>query len=114
MAKEFLKFVIESYADKNVKELEQLTKINLYNRYLEYMLYDRQLKVKSHTYSSSNGQQNRSQVIKDEIINFIKRYDQKIDKDYVLFLFKIYDFSDGVKESCESLGFKQELLNYYI
>jgi len=32
----------------------------------------------------------------------------------VLFLFQIYNLSWGVKECCERLGLKQELLNYYI
>lgn len=29
-------------------------------------------------------------------------------------MFQIYNFSEGVKECCERLGLKQELLNYYI
>jgi hypothetical protein len=32
----------------------------------------------------------------------------------VLFLFQIYDFSEGVKDCCNKLNLKQELLNFYI
>lgn len=31
-----------------------------------------------------------------EINSFIERYDSKVDKHYVLFLFQIYNYSDGV------------------
>ena len=58
--------------------------------------------------------QPESARFKDDIIAFIGRHDQKIDKNYILFLFQIYNFSDGVKECCDRLGLKQELLNYYI
>ena len=38
----------------------------------------------------------------------------KIDLNYMLFLFQIYQVSEGVKECCEMLDLRQELLNYYI
>ena len=34
--------------------------------------------------------------IEKEINTFIERYDSKIDKHYVLFLFQIYNYADGV------------------
>jgi hypothetical protein len=49
-----------------------------------------------------------------EINEFIERYDSKVDKNYVLFLFKIYNYSDGVEGCCEKLGLRQELLSYFI
>ena len=49
-----------------------------------------------------------------EINSFIERYDSKVDKHYVLFLFQIYNYSDGVQGCCERLDLKQELLSYYI
>lgn len=39
---------------------------------------------------------------------------QKIDLNYMLFLFQSYKMSEGVKECCEMLELRQELLNYYI
>lgn len=32
----------------------------------------------------------------------------------MLFLFKIYNYSDGVEGCCEKLGLRQELLSYFI
>ena len=32
----------------------------------------------------------------------------------MLFLFKIYSYSDGVEDCCEKLGLRQELLSYFI
>jgi vacuolar protein sorting-associated protein 11 len=49
-----------------------------------------------------------------EINEYIERYDSKVDKNYVLFLFKIYNYSDGVEGCCEKLGLRQELLSYFI
>lgn len=34
--------------------------------------------------------------ITEEINRIIERYDSKIDKHYVLFLFNIYNYSEGV------------------
>lgn len=34
--------------------------------------------------------------IEKEINTFIERYDSKLDKHYVLFLFQIYNYSEGV------------------
>ncbi len=48
------------------------------------------------------------------IIKFISLYENKIDKNYMLFLFQIYKISDGVEKCCNMLGLNQELLNYYI
>lgn len=38
----------------------------------------------------------------------------KIDKNYVLFLFQIYGYKEGVKDCCKSLNLRQELLTFYI
>ena len=34
--------------------------------------------------------------IKQDINTFIERYEDKIDKNYVLFLFQIYNYMDGI------------------
>jgi hypothetical protein len=110
VVKEFLTFVIDEFGKKFSSELEQLTQINLYHRLLEYMLYSRQIK----TTGAAHRLQTDTTQLKKQIIDFIGLYDNKIDHNYVLFLFQIYHFSEGVKECCERLNLKQELLNYYI
>lgn len=42
----------------------------------------------------------------NEIMLFIKSYESKIDKEYVMFLFQIYNFLDGVKIMCEKLNLR--------
>ena len=56
------------------------------------------------------------EIIKQEIDNFLTSHDDdnKIDKHYVLFLFQIYEYQEGVKNCCERLNLKQELLNFYM
>lgn len=56
----------------------------------------------------------RIRKIKEEINNLIDKYDGRIDKHYVLFLFQIYEYTEGVKTTCEKLNLRQELLNFYI
>ena len=56
---------------------------------------------------------NQANLIK-EINSFAKRYEAKIDKNYVLFLFQIYNYADGIQDVCESLNMMQGLLSYYI
>ena len=112
LAKKFLTFVIEDLGQQYQAELDQLTQINLYHRLLEYMLYDRKINEKKKIMPSRY--ESDPNAFKNQIAAFISRYDQKIDKNYMLFLFQIYKVSDGVKDCCERLGLKQELLNYYI
>ena len=50
-------------------------------------------------------QKNINDLIKDK---------KKINKHYMLFLFKIYDSEDGIQKCCEENDLKQELLNFYI
>ena len=52
--------------------------------------------------------------VKEDINTLIDKYDNKIDKHYVLFLFQIYEYTEGVKSCCERLCLRQELLNFYI
>ena len=111
--KNFIKFVIEEFGETRPKELEKLTNINLYHRLLECYLYKNQMnenRKAAHSLFTTATQED----IQKEIKTFIERYDQKIDKHYVLFLFQIYKYSEGVQGCCERLELKQELLNYYI
>ena len=54
--------------------------------------------------------------IKNRITSFLKKNDGngKIDKNYVLFLFQIYQYNEGVRDCCKSLNLRQELLTFYI
>jgi hypothetical protein len=51
---------------------------------------------------------------KKAINELINKHNGEIDSHYVLFLFQIYNYSEGVKECCNRLNLKQELLNFYI
>ena len=57
-------------------------------------------------------------MLKSQIDQFINKYDSekdsKVDKGYILFLFQIYNYSDGVKKYCKKLDLKQDLINHYI
>lgn len=95
--------------------------MNLYHRLLECYLYLHQNSKQSSAASSSAAIMGLSllsggaeEKIVKEINSFIERYDSKVDKHYVLFLFQIYNYSDGVQGCCERLDLKQELLSYYI
>jgi hypothetical protein len=46
--------------------------------------------------------------IKKKITEFLKKNDgnSKIDKNYVLFLFQIYQYNEGVKDCCKSLNLR--------
>lgn len=41
-------------------------------------------------------------------------YKDKYDKNHLLVLFKMYNFSQGIIHLCEELNLREELLNYYI
>lgn len=56
----------------------------------------------------------RIRKVEKEINDLIDKYDSRIDKHYVLFLFQIYEYTEGVKNCCEKLNLRQELLNFYI
>jgi hypothetical protein len=46
--------------------------------------------------------------IKSSITDFLRKNDGngKIDKNYVLFLFQIYQYNEGVKDCCKSLNLR--------
>ena len=85
LQKTFLQFVIEEIGNNFSKEIEQLTTINLYHRLLEYYLYSKQMSEKRNLQSITI-QTDQKQFI-STINQFIGNHDQKIDKNYILFLF---------------------------
>ena len=52
--------------------------------------------------------------IEAEIKNFVKIYESKIDKNYVLYLFRFYSYLDGIQKLSQQLNMNQELLSVYI
>lgn len=116
LVKQFLEFVITDIGNSNPKELDALTNINLHHRMLEYYLYSKQMNEKTQIQSMHLNMRGQTDLksFKNKIEQFINNYDTKIDKNYILFLFQIYNYSEGVRICCNSLGLKQELLNYYI
>jgi hypothetical protein len=111
--KDFLYYLIETYGEQNEKYLKELTTLNLYHRLLECYLYLNQNKLQASSSLKPLLMVEQDRIVKD-INTFIERYDSKVDKHYVLFLFQIYNYSEGVQGVCERLDLKQELLSYYI
>ena len=99
LQKELITYLIEDDKMKSkMKYLEQLFSLNLYHRYIEFFLYaDKSIPKEKYLHLLDNDESK-----------------SKVDIKYLLFLFQIYDFSDGVKICCEKMGLKQELLMYYI
>jgi hypothetical protein len=109
--KDFLQHVIETYGNENFeKYLKELTALNLYHRLLECYLY---LNQNNQSRYKPQITMEQNKIVRD-INTFIERYDSKIEKNYVLFLFQIYNYSEGVQGCCERLDLKQELISYYI
>ena len=103
--KDFLSYVIETNGDTNSKQLEQLTSLNLYHRLLECYLYLNQNNETQLVQKTRLIQADQNKIV-EEINKFIERYDSKVDKHYVLFLFQIYNYSEGVQGCCERLDLK--------
>lgn len=83
--KDFLQHVIETYGNENFeKYLKELTSLNLYHRLLECYLYMNQNNQSSLYKPQISLEGNK--IVRD-INTFIERYDSKIEKNYVLFLF---------------------------
>lgn len=100
----FLKSVIEAHGD----DLSLICKeINPYHKYLECLLHDYSTKLKENTLTGISS-------VKEEIDRFIKVYEDKVDKIYVLFLFRFYEYYEGFKIFSQQLHMNQELLGLYI
>ncbi len=100
----FLKSVIEAHGD-NLKEICQ--EIQPYHKYLECLLHEYSTKIREKIpYGAAQ--------TKDEIDSFVKTYEEKLDKVYVLFLFRFYEYYEGIKSFSQQLHLNQELLGLYI
>jgi hypothetical protein len=59
-------------------------------------------------------------ISKDSTIDLItsmiknKKYQNKIDKNYILMLFKMHNFTDGIVTLSEIMELRQELLSIYM
>jgi len=57
---------------------------------LESLLHDYSSKIKENLMTGISG-------VKEEIDRFIKTYESKVDKIYVLFLFRFYEYYEGFR-----------------
>ena len=100
----FLEKLIRDHNSIDFKQLH-LTDINLHHRLLECYLYANQTidtKLTEAQFQSSSDLHQQKQDIKKSINDFLKTYESsnKVDKNYVLFLFQIYQYNDGVRDCC--------------
>jgi hypothetical protein len=89
----FLEFIIQTFGEKVNFKQKQLTEINLHHRLLECYLYKNQsLDTERQDVINSAKLTEEKDEIKKRITEFLKKNDSnnKIDKNYVLFLFQIY------------------------
>jgi hypothetical protein len=100
----FLKAIIEDHGD----DLKLICdEIQPYHKYLECLLHEYSTKIKEKIpYGATR--------LKEEIDRFIKTYEEKVDKIYVLFLFRFYEYYEGIKTFSQHLHLNQELLGLYI
>lgn len=114
----FLEYVVLTLGERGVDfNQRRLTDINLHHRLLECYLYKNQsLETARQDNQDSSKVFEESNAIKQNISSFLRKNDVngKIDKNYVLFLFQIYQYNEGVKDCCKSLNLRQELLTFYI
>jgi hypothetical protein len=114
----FLEYVVLTLGERGVDfNQRRLTDINLHHRLLECYLYKNQsLETARQDNQDSSKVFEESNAIKQSISSFLRKNDVngKIDKNYVLFLFQIYQYNEGVKDCCKSLNLRQELLTFYI
>jgi len=62
-----------------------------HHKYLECLLQDYSSKMNNKLYGDATGR------VREEINKFVKTYEEKVDKTYVLFLFKFYGYHEGLK-----------------
>lgn len=101
----FLVAIVERHGD----DAKKITggEIDIYHKLLECHLNEyAENRTKKMSYTLQN--------IEKKIETFIKLYEAKIDKNYVLYLFRFYDYSEGIKKLCQQLQMNQELLSVYI
>lgn len=79
-------------------------------------LYHKLLECYLNEYSDKRSSNLDSQIrkIDAEIKDFVKHYESKIDKSYVLYLFRFYSYLDGIQKLSQQLNMNQELLSVYI
>lgn len=105
---ELVSYIVNDLAQSAAleQEFDKVTSINLYHRYLEYMHYKKRMDdLTKPSNSKELADTNRKQFYAS-IQPFLYRNLKKIDLNYILFLFQIYQISEGVKECCETLGLR--------
>ena len=126
----FINWVIDE-VQNSLKDAERprvllaLTQINLYHRMLECLLYRMQNLIALSRDQESQALQGTIvpdqartaeliRKVKSDIKKLTEKYEDRMDKHYMLFLFQIYQYVDGVKATCEKLNLRLQLLNFYI
>jgi hypothetical protein len=102
---DFLKEIIDRHSDDALKICGN--DLHIYHKLLEWYLNiyaeNKNLKLSDNMKS-----------IEKDIEKFIKTYEARIDKDYVLYLFRFYNYLDGIKKLAQQLQMNQELLSVYM
>jgi hypothetical protein len=105
--RKFLEGLVEVYSSDILKKV--CSDVNIYHRLLECLLYNYNSylrKVEKDHHHAKASDQTRAQELRKSIDDFVKSHETDIDKNYVLFLFQIYKYSEGVKNLCESLNLR--------
>ena len=101
----YLEDIIKDHKDDALKICGD--DIQIYHKLLECYLNEY---AEKRANKLSTGVQN----IEESIKNFVKHYESKIDKNYVLYLFRFYNYLDGIQKLSQQLHMNQELLSVYI
>ena len=101
----YLSIIIEKHKD----DAKKITggEFDIYHKLLECYLNE-YAESKTNKYSAT------LQGIEKKIEDFIKLYESKIDKNYVLYLFRFYSYLEGIKKLWQQMNMNQELLSVYM
>lgn len=102
---EYLKKVLDEHGDDANKICGD--DLHLYHKLLECYLNKYSEKRSTSVHSTIN-------KIDNDIKDFVKINESKIDKSYVLYLFRFYSYLDGIQKLSQQLNMNQELLSVYI
>ena len=110
--KQFMKDLIDAHKD-DVKLI--CNEINPYHKYLECLLQHYH-KQKSGLNPKAMGDRDLSFLskAKEDITSFLRDYEEKLDKSFVLFQFRFYEFYDGLRSFANRMNLNSELLELYM
>jgi vacuolar protein sorting-associated protein 11 len=103
----FLEFLIKNDESAEKEVFHSLIELYLQDYYQYYQKHAQTIKKRITP-------DNVYLEMKDNLISFIREKKERFDKKHVLMLFQMYNFSQGIKELCQMLELKQELMTYYM